>query len=118
MARKKVTKVSKNRKVSRKRAVKKVSSNPVKKVAKKPVKKLVRTKRPLRVRSTKKKIILVLTRLVFFIVLSLISFLSYYFLANEVLRNLFLMLTIIFSFISVGFLIALLVFVFMRVIRK
>lgn len=72
------------------------------------------------VRSNKMKIKLVLTNLVLFIVLSLLSFVLYSvrWISDEMVLNLFFILAIIFGFVSVAFLIVLLIFLFLRVMRK
>lgn len=69
------------------------------------------------VRSTKRKIIVALRSLLFFVALSLLSFLLST--SNqEIFKNLFSILSITFGFISVGFLIVLLTLLFMKILKK
>jgi polyferredoxin len=87
------------------------------------VKKRVRKKRTKKsvkrvVRSSKRKINLAFKNLVLFVVLSFITFLLYNFLSNDLLVNLFLLLAIIFGFVAVAFLIVLLVFLVLRIMKK
>jgi hypothetical protein len=91
-------------------------SKPTRVVKKSISKKTIKTS-PV-VRASKRKINLVSKKLIFFIALALICFLLYLFLVNEMFNNLFLVLTILFSFVSVGFFIVLLVFLILRLIKK
>lgn len=78
-----------------------------------------RIKRPARmIRSGKRKINLSLKKLILFAVLALISFVLYLFLSNEIFKNLFSLLTMIFGFIAVGFLIVLLIFLILKIMKK
>jgi len=70
------------------------------------------------VRSTKRKINLVLKNLILFAVLSFISFCLYTFLNNELFRNLFSLLAMIFGFVGLAFLIVLLALLILRLMRK
>ena len=70
------------------------------------------------VRASKRKINLVLKNLILFVVMSLISFGLYNILNNEIFKNLFSLLAMIFGFISVAFLIVLLVFLILKLMRK
>ena len=91
-----------------------VKKKGMKKVSKKRV-----VKKPLRfVRSSKRKINLVLRNLILFVVMSLISFVLYSVLINEIFKNLFSLLAMIFGFIAVAFLIILLVFLILKVMKK
>ena len=110
---KKTTK--KTKKISKSRTTKLTPKKSVKAVIKKPMKKL---KKSTSIRATKRKIYLVLTKLMLFAVLSLASFLLYFFLGNEVLKNLFLLLAMILGFLAVAFLIILLVFLILKIMKK
>ncbi len=66
----------------------------------------------------KKKITLVVNNLLLFIALSLVSFVLYRFLQNDLLVNLFQIMAMIFGFVSVAFLITLLVLVIMKMVKK
>jgi len=66
----------------------------------------------------KKKIKVVISNLLLFVALSLVSFVLYRFLQNEILVNLFQVMSMIFGFVSVAFLITLLVLVIMKVVKK
>ena len=109
------------KKVSKVKSVKKV---PKRKVSKKKVSKNTPKKFNRRVNLSKNvyvnknKINLILSRLIFFVGLSLASFVLSFFLSNEMFKNLFLMLTIIFGFISAGLLIVFLIFLILKLLRK
>lgn len=70
------------------------------------------------VRSTKRKIKISLTNLILFAVLTLISYFLSIFLNNEILKNLFYLLVIIFGFLGVAFLIIFLAFLFLKLMKK
>ena len=70
------------------------------------------------VRSNHRKINLVLKNLVTFVILFVISLVLYMGATKEIYINLFASLLILFGFISVAFLIALLVFVFLKLFKK
>ena len=91
-----------------------VKKKRMKKVSKKGI-----VRKPSRfVRSSKRKINLVLRNLIVFVVMSLISFVLYSVLINEIFKNLFSLLAMIFGFIAVAFLIILLVFLILKVMKK
>jgi len=64
------------------------------------------------------KISLVWKNLVFFTLLSLLFFGLYSYATEELYQNLFVLLSIIFGFVGVAFLIALLIFLFLKVMQK
>ncbi len=66
----------------------------------------------------KKKITIVINNLLLFVALSLVSFVLYRFLQNDILVNLFQAMSMIFGFVSVAFLITLLVLIIMKFARK
>lgn len=66
----------------------------------------------------KKKITIVLNNLLLFIALSLVSFVLYKFLQNAFLVNLFFIMSVVFGFVSVGFLITLLILFIIKLIKK
>jgi len=59
-----------------------------------------------------------LKNFILFFVLFLVSFVVYQFISNELYLNLFFILSVIFGFISLAFLIVLLVFFFLRKMKK
>jgi hypothetical protein len=65
-----------------------------------------------------RKISIVLNNLLLFVALSLVSFVLYRFLQNDILINLFYAMSMIFGFVSVGFLVTLLVLLIMKVVKK
>ncbi len=67
---------------------------------------------------SKRKIALVINNLLLFVALSLVSFVLYRFLQNEVLTNLFFVMSMIFGFVSVGFLITFLILLIMKLVKK
>ena len=85
-------------------------------------KKRVRRKRrkpePVMVRSSKQRINLVARRLIFFVILFVLSLVLKIAVSNEIWKNLFEILTLIFGFVSLAFLIVLLILWFMKLIRK
>jgi len=82
------------------------------------VKKKVIKKDNKKVKANKQKINLVLKNLILFGILFLTSFLLYTISSDELLINLFSLLAIVFGFVVGAFLIILLIFFFMRLIRK
>jgi hypothetical protein len=66
----------------------------------------------------KKKLTVVINNLLLFVALSLVSFVLYRFLQNEILKNLFNVMSMVFGFVSVAFLIALLVLLILRTVKK
>ena len=82
------------------------------------VKKKVIKKDNKKVKANKQKINLVLKNLILFGILFLTSFLLYTISSDELLINLFSLLAIVFGFVVGEFLIILLIFFFMRLIRK
>lgn len=66
----------------------------------------------------KRNLRVVLNNLVLFILLFLVSLILYQVLGDGIFKNLFSVFTILFGFVSVAFLISLLVFLFLRVLRK
>ncbi len=67
---------------------------------------------------TKRKIAVVLNNLLLFVALSLVSFVLYRFLQNELLTNLFFVMSMVFGFVSVGFLITLLILFIIKLVKK
>jgi hypothetical protein len=110
MAKKKVIK----KKIIRKKSVKKAIK---KKVVKKPVKKVVSKSKKF-VRSNVRKLKIVINNLIFFIILFVLSLILYSVSGEEMYINLFLMLSIIFGFVSLAFLISLLVLLFLKIMRR
>lgn len=96
--------------MAKKKSVKKVTK-------KKPVKKS-KSKPQRRVIFNKKKINLILKNLVLFVIISLVSFVLYSVSNNEMFRNLFSLLAIIFGCVTVAFLIVFLVFLFSKMMKK
>ena len=70
------------------------------------------------IRSTSKKINLVFKNLIFFAILFVLSRILYAVSGNQTYENLFLLLSIIFGFVGVAFLIVLLIFLFLKVMKK
>lgn len=108
MVKKKVTK--------KKASVKKVFNKRVSKVVSKPVVKQKVVQR--RILVTPSKFRLVLKNLILFVLLAVISFIFFQASSNQMYIDFFLLLTWILGFISVAFLIALLVLLFLKVIRR
>ena len=100
-----------------KKKVKKVIGKSAKKVSKKTIKKVVSKPKKL-VRFGKKKFHLVLKNLILFAILFILSLVIYNVSNNEIYSDLFFLLSMIFGFVAVAFLIILLVFLFMRVMKK
>lgn len=78
-------------------------------------KKVVKSKK---IDASKKKINLVVRNIVIFVSISLISYVLYKILNKAMFENLFLLLAMIFAFLSVAFLIVLLTFVFLRFLKR
>jgi hypothetical protein len=66
----------------------------------------------------KKNIMLIVNNLLLFVALSLVSFVLYRFLPNDLLKNLFYVMAMVFGFVSIAFLISLLVLVIMKFVYK
>lgn len=71
-----------------------------------------------KVSSIKKKMKLVLKTLIFFVLVFVLSLVIYTASDNEIAENLFLLFSIIFGFVSIAFLIVLLVLFFFKLIKK
>jgi hypothetical protein len=67
---------------------------------------------------TKRKIAVVLNNLLLFVALSLVSFVLYRFLQNELLVNLFFVMSMVFGFVGVAFLITLLILLIIKLVKK
>ena len=106
--------------VKKKRAKKVIKRNPkkVKKIIKKSKVKRVVNKPKKLVRSTKRKISLVLKNFVLFVVISLVSLALHSVSNNDLFKNLFLLLVIISGFVAVAFLIVFLIFLFLKLMKK
>jgi len=109
------------KKKSVKRVSKKKSVKTIKRVDK-PKKLVISNKKKISkhtnaVRSNKKKIILILKNLILFTVISLVSFILYLVSNKEIFKNLFSILAMVFAFVSVAFLITLLIFVFLKLLK-
>lgn len=70
------------------------------------------------IRSTSKKINLVFKNLIFFAILFVLSRILYAVSGSETYENLFLLLSIVFGFVGVAFLIVLLIFLFLKIMKK
>lgn len=70
------------------------------------------------IRSTQRKVSLVLKNLILFIILFVVSLVLYAGASIEIYVNLFGILSIIFGFLALTFLIVFLIFVFMKVFKK
>jgi phosphoglycerol transferase MdoB-like AlkP superfamily enzyme len=92
----------------------------VKKVIKrKPVKKSERISSKFqKVTYYKKKFNLVLKKLLLFVILFVLSLVLYSVSGKEIYENLFLLLAIVFGFVSIAFLIILLIFLFLKGTKK
>ncbi len=66
----------------------------------------------------KPKFVLVVKNLVLFTGLSLFSYLFYRVLQNDLLNKLFFIMSTIFGFVAIGFLITLLILIIMNLLRK
>ena len=66
----------------------------------------------------KKDINLIINNLLLFVALSLVSFVLYRFLTNDLLKNLFQVMAMVFGFVSVAFLITFLVLIIIKFISK
>jgi hypothetical protein len=65
-----------------------------------------------------KNIALIVNNLLLFVALCLVSFVLYSFLTNNLLKNLFYVMAMVFGFVSVAFLISLLVILIMKFVSK
>lgn len=68
--------------------------------------------------SNKRKIILILSNLIIFGILTLVFYILYAVLSPGIFQNLFGILSIIGGFISIAFLMVLLIFLFLRLFKK
>ena len=75
-------------------------------------------KKSKKVQVSKQKINLILKNLILFTILSLASFLLYLVSSDELLINLFSLLTIVLGFVAGAFFIILLIFFFMKLMNK
>jgi hypothetical protein len=103
--------------MAKKKSVKKVKPIPVKKSLAKKVD-VTKTKSKKLIIPSKKKINLVLRNLVLFVVISLVSFILYLVSTKVMFKNLFSLLAMVFGFVSVAFLIVLLIFLFTKLFKK
>ena len=101
MAKKKSVKQSRKKKVSRRSNIKKSRSSSKNLVG-----------------ATKNKMSVIIKNLVMFIILFVASLGLYSISSEELYSNLFLLLSIIFGFITISFLLVLLIFVFFRILKK
>lgn len=108
---KKATKKAAKKKTSKKKIVKKAPKKSVKKVARKPMK-------SRQVRATPRRVKFTLRNLILFIILALISYLLYVVSNNAIYETFFYFLAMILGFIALAFLISLLVFLVLRMMRK
>ena len=105
VAKKKTTKKVVKRKVSMKKAPQKVVKQTSKSVIR-------------QIRATPSRLRLVLRNLILFITLTLISYILYSVAGNIVYQTFFYFLSMILGFVSLAFLISLLVLVFLRLLRR
>lgn len=112
VAKKKTAKKTSKKKVVKKKPVKKTkkSSPRIKKSSTKPVAR--------KIRATNTRINLVVKNLILFTVLTLISYILYAVSTNELFDSFFYLLSMVLGFVSLAFLISLLVLLFLRVMRK
>ena len=96
---------------------KKSVKKPKRKTTKKRVSRVTNKSKRL-VRASKRKINLVLKNLILFIILFVLSFVLYSVSEQEMYLNLFGLLSVILGFIGVAFLIVLLVFLFLKAMKK
>ena len=96
---------------------KKSVKKPRRKTTKKKVSRVANKSKRL-VRASKRKINLVLKNLILFIILFVLSFVLYSVSEQEMYVNLFGLLSVILGFIGVAFLIVLLVFLFLKAMKK
>ncbi len=103
--------------MAKKKRVKKVSrkKNTRKRTVRRSSKKI---NKPKVMRVSKRKFDLSLRRLILFAVLAAISFILYLFLSNEIFKNLFSLLAMIFGFVAVGFVIVFLIFLVLKILKK
>ena len=112
MAKKKAVK----KKVARKKTVKKAVKKVAKKVVKAPAKKVA--KKSLRSTRRPRKFNLVVRNLVFFSVLFIVSFGLYNVSNNVLYTDLFGIFAVLFGFLAIAFLIALLIYVFRGMMKR
>ena len=86
--------------------------------AAKRVSKKVSSRKSLGRSDAKRKITIVLNNLLLFVALSLVSFVLFRFLQNDILVKLFYAMSMVFGSVSVAFLITLLILLVMKIIRK
>ena len=103
--------------MAKKKSVKKVKPIPAKKSLAKKVD-VTKAKSKKLIIPSKKKINLVLRNLVLFVVISLVSFILYLVSSKAMFKNLFSLLAMVFGFVSVAFLIVLLIFLFTKLFKK
>ena len=122
------------KKTAKKKVAKKVSKKPVKKknsstIRKAPSKSMSHVSHsqthhhnskamPMRVRATPTKFRLVLKNLILFVILGIISWLLYAVSGNVAYQTFFYVLTMILGFISLAFLISLIILAFLKLMRK
>jgi len=111
-AKKKTAKKTSKKKAVKKKSVKKrrKSSPGVKKSSPKPVAR--------KIRATRTRINLVVKNLILFIVLTLISYILYAVSTNELFDSFFYLLSMILGFVSLAFLISLLVLLILKAMRR
>ncbi len=102
----------------KKKIVKKTSGVKIKTVKKLVKRKIVKKAIPMQARVTKRKLSLVWKNLVFFLVLTVLSLVLYSASSSEILIDVFMLLIIIFGFVSLAFLLVLLILVFLRILNK
>lgn len=66
----------------------------------------------------KNRIMMVFNNLLLFIALSLVSFVLYRYVQNDFLTNFFLVISMVFGFVAVGFLVALVILLIMKSVSK
>lgn len=76
------------------------------------------SRKPARLAPARSKVGLVIKNMLLFIILALVSYVLYSLLTNEILVNLFLILSMVFGFVAVAFLITLLILLIMKSFRK
>ena len=68
--------------------------------------------------NVKNKIAVVINNLLLFVALSLVSFVLYRFIQNAFFQDLFFVMAMVFGFIAIGFLIALLILFIVKAVKK
>lgn len=101
--------------VKKKKGVKKKVSK--KKVSRKRVKNSYRSSKKF-VRSTKDKRKLVVSKLIFFVILFIASFLIYSAASTDIYRNLFGLFAILFGFLSLALVLVLIIFYILKLLEK